>query len=136
MPDMTTIIRGLIARSSQRLSVYPEASLLEPRLDRGGEQFVENLWNSMHALAVEGSYFVAQTPTPGTGVTISSATGTSFSDTGAIVAVNNRDSAPSLGGQGRDIILDYLKLIITAAGTAGTDSHVASRLDIGARGSN
>lgn len=83
-------------------------------------------WRSFHSLAAQGALFVAQTPTPGTGVTLTPAAGTTFSDTNAIVGVNNISTS-------RDLIPLWLKLIITAAGTAGTDSHVASRLDLGVR---
>jgi hypothetical protein len=113
------------ARSIAAAPIVPDGNLGQVRGDRRGELFVENLWNSMHALAEEGSLFVAQTATPGTGITLSSATGTTFSDTQAIFGVNNVDPT-------RDVIPLWLKLIITAAGTAGTDDHFAGRLDIGA----
>lgn len=126
---------GFVGRSARTVNPQVEGSqsLSGPRLDRRMERFVENLWNSVHALAEEGSLFVAQTATPGTGIVLSSATGTTYSDTNGIVGINNLDTNPSLSGAGRNIIPLWLKLILTAAGTAGTDSHVASRLDRGAR---
>lgn len=122
---------GKVVARIQRQSDGVAAPL---RLDEAGELFVQNLFNDQKALANEGSYFVAQTPTPGTGITLTSATGVTYSDTNAILGINNVDSVVQ-GAQARSIILDYVKLIITAAGTAGTDSHAASRLDIGARAS-
>ena len=128
------VIYGSTGRIVNRIQRQPDGRIQPARLDAGGELFVENLLNDHKALAVEGSYFVAQTPTPGTGITLTSATGTSYSDTNGIVGINNLDSLGQ-GLQSCDIILDYVKVIITAAGTAGTDSHVASRLDIAARAS-
>ena len=128
------VIYGSTGRIVSRIQRQPDGRIQSARLDAGGELFVENLFNDHKALAVEGSYFIAQTPTPGTGITLTSATGTTYSDTNGIVGINNLDSIGQ-GLQSRDIILDSVKLIVTAAGTAGTDSHVASRLDIAARAS-
>src|SRR6185369_11739636 len=128
-------IKGAVGRAARRLTPLVDGNEGQPRLGRFGEQYVENLWNSLHALTQEGSLFVAQTATPGTGITLTSATGTNYSATQGIFAVNNLDTTPSLGGQGKDIIPLWLKLLITGAGTAGTDDHFASVLDIGARAS-
>jgi hypothetical protein len=56
---------------------------------------------------------------------LTSATGTTFGDTQAVFGVNNVDPT-------RDVIPLWLKMIVTAAGTAGTDDHFAGRLDSGA----
>lgn len=120
---------GLIGRSRRAITSSADGGFGPLRIDRGNELFVQNLWNSIHALVEEGSVFVAQTATPGTGITISPATGTTFSDTQATVGIQNADTVPSLNNSGRDVIPLWVKLIITAAGTAGTDDHFASRLD-------
>jgi len=119
------IENGVIQRAARAVTPSPDGNFGPLRIDRRNEAFVQNLWNSMHALAAEGSLFVAQTPTPATGIVISAATGTTYGDTQAIFGVNNLD--PAL-----DVIPLWLKLIITAAGTAGTDDHFAGRLDVGA----
>lgn len=128
----TEVNPGVVAASLANASIYNDSQQLpQPiRLDRRLEQIVENLYNGMEVVALEGSYFVAQTPTPGTGIVLTSATGTTYSDTNSILGVNNLSAAG--GPSAKFIILDYIKLIITAAGTAGTDSHVNGRLDIGA----
>jgi hypothetical protein len=113
----------------------PELTDQEMRVTRRGEQIIASLFNGMQMLAEEGSYFLAQTATPGTGIAATSATGTSFSDTQALLAIDNLDTAPYIGGQARNIILDFIMLIVTAAGTASTSAHVAHRLDTAARGS-
>lgn len=126
---------GILSRSRLNIAPTPDGRYGPVRLDRTNEMIVENLWNSLHQLAIEGSLYVATTPTPGTGITLTSATGTTYSATQGIFAVNNLDSLPSLGNVGKDIIPLWLKLIITAAGTAGTDDHFASVLDQGVRAS-
>ena len=118
------IENGAIQRSVRSITPSPDGSFGPMRLDRRNEIFVQNLWASLHALAEEGSLFVAQTPTPGTGIVLTSATGVAFADTQAIFGVNNVD--PSL-----EVIPLWLKLVITAAGTLGTDDHFAGRLDSG-----
>src|SRR5581483_4747623 len=116
---------GAIQRSVRAITASGDGNTGPLSIDRRNEAIVQNLWNSMHALATEGSLYVAQTATPGTGIVLTSATGTSFSDTQAIFGVNNTDAA-------LDVIPLWLKLVITAAGTAGTDAHFAGRLDLGA----
>jgi hypothetical protein len=135
LQGVQSILNGLVGRSQRRITPSADGDQGPPRLDRTNELYVQNLWNSLHALAAEGSLHVAQTATPGTGVTLTSATGTTYSATQGVFAVNNLDTTPSLGGQGRDHIPLWLKLIITAAGTAGTDDHFASVLDQGVRAS-
>jgi hypothetical protein len=133
MPGITALVQGILGRNLRRLNPLQDDQPAAPRLARYAEQYVASLWNSLHALADEGSLFVAQTATPGTGITLSSATGTTYAATQGIFGVNNLDTTPSLNGAGLDIIPLWLKLIITAAGTAGTDDHFAGVLDKGAR---
>lgn len=106
---------------------------IPPRWGSRGEQFVYNLWNGMQALAMEGSYYVAATATPGTGIVLSVATGTSFSDTQALVCINNTDTA---GTNGRTIHLDFIKVIVTTAPTSASSWSAAHRIDTATRGSN
>lgn len=75
-------------------------------------------------LAQEGSYFVARTPTPGTGV--SSSIRTTFSDTVPLIQIYNQDAL-------KTVELDYLKLIVTVAGASGTTFQMAGKLDTGPR---
>lgn len=123
-PPSWQIENGLVARSAQQIAASSDGNYGPMRMDRRNEQIVENLWNSTHMLAEEGSLFIAQTATPGTGITLTSATGTSFSDTQGIFGINNI-------GTDLNVIPLWLKMVITAAGTAGTDDHYAGRLDSG-----
>ena len=100
-----------------------------PRLGGRGEQFVYNLWNGMQALATEGSYWMAATATPGTGITLSVATGVAFADTQALLVLNNTDS---LGG--KTIYLDFVRVIVTTAPATATSWSCAHRIDSATRG--
>lgn len=122
---------GQFGRQRSNVPFSSDGSIGGIRIDKYNEPIIESLWNTYHMLGIEGSLFIAQTATPGTGITLTSATGTTYSDTNAIIGINNLSTGTSLSGPGLDVIPLWLKLVITAAGTAGTDSHVASRLDPG-----
>lgn len=104
------------------------------RLGGRGEQFTLNLWNGDHALAMEGSYWTAATATPGTGIALSVTTGTSFSDTQALLVLNNTDSLISAGGTGKSLYLKFVTLIVTTAPTSQTLGFFAHRIDTQTRG--
>ncbi len=96
-----------------------------------GELIAMNLWNGMQALAMEGSYWLAATATPGTGITLTVATGTSFSDTQALIVLNNTDA---VGTQSKNLYLDFITIICTATPTGTTAHFVAHRIDSAIRG--
>lgn len=131
-------VRGEAILSAPRAADDPD-SAQNARMAGRGEMYTANLFNGQAALAMEGSYFVAQTATPGTGITLSVATGTTFSDTAqAMVVINNIDLASGGGGaagQGRSIYLDFVSWVVTTVATAQTSHHIAHRLDNGLRGS-
>lgn len=104
------------------------------RLGSRGEQLTMNVWNGMEGLAMEGSLWCAQTATPGTGITLTVATGTTFSDTQALICINNTDTALSVGGTGKSIYPLLVNVICTTLPTGGAAHHVAHRLDTQTRG--
>lgn len=93
------------------------------RGDRYGEQFVTQMGVTKHPLAQEGSYFVATNPTPGTG--LASGVIAAYSATAAgLLTMYNNDVA-----NGKNIFLDYLKVIPTVAPASGTAMHFAVWVD-------
>ena len=118
--------------SEARPQPMPDTSSQEMRCDRYGNQYSVNLYNGMHALAAEGSMWIATTPTPGTGITGTAATGTSYTATQALLVLYNSENQPT-GMSGRRVILDFITLICTAAGTASTSCHLAHQVDNGNR---
>lgn len=93
-----------------------------PRGGRFGEQYNLSLVPTKHLLADEGSYFVATTPTPGTGIAMTIST--AFSDTVAMFAIKN--TAPPTDPAAKRIYLDYLRLILLGtAPTAVVSRHFA-----------
>lgn len=129
LAGVQSLLNAVFGRSARTVVPSVDGTQGPPRMDRRNELVVKSIWNTIHQLADEGSLFVATTATPGTGVTLTSATGTTYSDTQAIFGVQNQDTTQSLNGVGKDHIPLWLKLVITAAGTAGTDDHYALRLD-------
>jgi hypothetical protein len=106
-----------------------EAVYAAPRTSRRGEQFVKVIYQTLHTLSNEGSLFVAQTATPGTGVAVTPATGTSFVDTNALLGINNIDT--TIAGN-RTVIPLSLQIIVSTIGLAATSQNIAGRLDLGA----
>jgi len=97
-----------------------------------------NIWNSDHALADEGSFYVATSPTPGTGI----ATTTSVIDDAATASATHAQNVPVLyiqntADRGNDeaetIYLKYLRMIVTAAPTSATEWNASFRADSVAR---
>ena len=105
------------------------------RLAGRGEQIMMNLWNGLQGAAMEGSYWLASTLTPGTGIALSVATGTTFLDTQALLGINNTDQSTQQGGQGKSIYPDFILITVTTVPTSATSEHVAHRIDNGQRNS-
>lgn len=103
------------------------------RLGNRGEQFSLSLFNGMQALAMEGSYWIASTATPGTGIVLSVATGTTFADTQALIVLNNNDTTTA-SAIGKTIYLDFITIVCTTTPTGTTVDYVAHRIDSAVRG--
>jgi hypothetical protein len=95
------------------------------RTSRYGELITQGLAGSkMHALAGEGSYFIATNPTPGTAIAgIAAADG--LDDLEALVFLRNGAS------NDKQIHLDFILLQAAAAGTNGTNFAFAMKGDKG-----
>lgn len=93
------------------------------RRTRYGEAYTVQMLTPRHLGADEGSYFVAQNATPGTGIAKNGAI-TSFSDTNALFVLQNT-SASGATPAGKSIYLDSLTLIVTTAQAAGIAKHFA-----------
>src|SRR2546426_1070193 len=122
-------IFGITAETLTTISKVPDNNQgpgTPVRLGSRGEQFAMNLWNGSQALAMEGSYWIAATATPGTGIVLSVATGTTFADTQALLCINNTDA---VSAQGKNIYLDFITVICTTAPTNTTADFVAHRID-------
>lgn len=118
-------LRGLVsALMKPALNPDSQSTDVGVRMGRYGEIDVVGRPATKRALLEEGSYFVARTPTPGTGV--SHTVSASFSDTVPFLQVYN--SSTNL-----NVELDYLKLIVTVAGASGTTFQLAGKLDTGQR---
>lgn len=72
------------------------------------------------AANIMGNYFRFGSPTPGTGIAMGIQT--SFSDTANVLAL-------LYNGGDKRVVMDFLKLICTAAGTTTTSAHLAIKID-------
>ena len=66
---------------------------------------------SVQQFAVEGSFWITQTPTPGTGVSVTTATQVAFGATAPAFLIRNTAAAG-----GKDIIIKRLRLIVVGTG--------------------
>ena len=111
---------GIVSRN--RPQAWPDRAEGRFRLGRYGEQLSQSLTPTKHQLAEEGSYFVATTPTPGTGIAMTIST--AFADTVAMFAIKN--IADPANPASKWIYLDYLRLILLGtAPTAVVSRHFA-----------
>lgn len=74
--------------------------------------------------AIEGSHFIARNPTPGTGI-VGHAAPTTLDDTKPLLVIKNNAAVSS----GINIILDYIRLRLTTAGTASTNVRFDIKTD-------
>ncbi len=96
------------------------------RSTRYGELVTYPLFGSkLYEAAQEGSYFVATNATLGTAIA-GKAAPTTLADTAALMFLRN-DSANN-----RQLMLDYILLMVAAAGTNGTDWQFSMQGDTGA----
>lgn len=90
-----------------------------------GEQIAYQTGKGAYAYADEGSYFISRNPTIGTGIA-------------GIAAADGAEGLENLfylynGSGTKRIYLDYLRLVVTAAGASGTTTQFVSVLDTAAR---
>ena len=131
MPSLPVLNRAIVAEALANSPMNVDQSEVSLRTARRGELVMVSLFgNGNQQVALEGSYFIAATATPGSGITASAATGVAFSDTQGILTIFNND-APG----GKRIILDFINIIITTAPGASTSVAVAHKVDSGNRGS-
>lgn len=108
----------------------PQGQPTSPYVQRStlyGDASVQSLIGSrLLALADEGSYFVATNPTPGTPIA-GKAAPTTLADTAALISFFNGNPASSK----KRMYLDFILLMVTAAGTSSTNFNLAVKGDTG-----
>lgn len=87
-----------------------------------GQEITGHIFPSKHFLADEGSYFVTTNPTPGSSLLYMLQT--AFSDTVPFLYLQNNDS-----GGGKNLYLDYIKLICTVSPASTTQAFSAVKID-------
>lgn len=125
---------NVIVQEALRGKVYrelPSANLdgsdAYARLGRYGEVRTQPLTSTKHALAEEGSYYVAVNATISTGITIGGDTQTAWVVTTPSIVLYNGASTTSTSA--KSIIPDYIKMLVTSAGTAAAAFHYAVAID-------
>lgn len=111
------ILKGWVSRILPQAEQDNDGAVV--RLGRYGDVYTIGGVRKQHALADEGSYFVANNG--GTGVA-TAATPTAFSDTAPMLSLYNSDSPGNQSA--KRVHLDFVKLMETAAGTAGVTFRV------------
>jgi hypothetical protein len=109
-------------------TVYSEGMPAAIRVSHRGDLMTMPLGKPRIALVDEGKYFIAKNPTPGTGIAGIAASG-AFADAESTLLLKNTNSV----GSGKRICLDYLRLLVTAAGADGSDHRYVTKTDVGDR---
>ena len=123
------LLKGIVSRLLPQISADGTESERAPRMSRYGEFFVSLMAMTKHPLAQEGTYFVAENPTLGTGA--AGGVLAAFADaTAAFVIQNTLD--PSIPNQ-PNIDLDVMKLMYTVAPASATGLRYAIKLDNASR---
>ncbi len=121
MSDVNTKVLGLDRSIPTPVG---QNTLSLTRGTRFGEPIVAPLGSKMYAYADEGSYFLATNPTMGTGIA-GIAASTSFDATETLLLIRNTSST-------KRVYLDFIDLVVTAAGSSGTTTGFSMTTDRGA----
>lgn len=124
MAGIEAFLKGWVSRMLPQAEQDNDPGIV--RLGRFGDVWTIGGVRKNHALADEGSYFVANNS--GTGVATAAAP-TSFSDTAPMLTLFNTDSAGNQNS--KRVHLDFIKLMETAAGTAGVSFRVQIKIGTG-----
>ena len=115
--------------SRERPQGYVDTSDLSNRGGRYGEQYAIPLHSPRHALADEGSYFVAVNATPGTGIAVTG-TITTFTDSGTTCGnLFMKNTESKTASVPKRVYLDYIKLITVAGAATATTWMYAIVID-------
>ena len=95
------------------------------RTNKKGEQIVAPSGDMLTRVCMDGTYFSAVNPTMGTGIAAS--VQATFVATNALAVIRNMDTTAL--PTGKQVQLDYMRLICTAAGTGTTAMDMAIVID-------
>lgn len=115
-----------VSRFLSSIGIAPDNTAAQMRLNHRGEQMTAPA--GALGFAVEGALFTYLTPTPGTGVALTTATQTAFLATAPNILIRNTNP---VGGP--DLILRKLRLLVTGAGTALTSLEGMAVVDTASR---
>ena len=124
MPVFAQNIKGRASRAIPQ--AVPDTNSIDIRTDRYGNQTVQPLHGKKHALADEGSYFVA-TSVAGTPVAMTASI-TSFAETAGAVGVTFFIKNTEARG-GKRVYLDQIKLLTSVVPTGATSWQYALVID-------
>ncbi len=119
--------QGVVARVKTFFGLMPDgsqSSLSGYRVGSRGEQYVLSSVPTKALLAQEGSYFTANNNQSGLAT---AASPNAFSATNPFILLTNGATANTI------VVPDYIALVPTAAGTAGSDIQCAITKDVSAR---
>lgn len=120
-----SLIKGKVARELPTSDIDGARDGEPLRIAQYGEAVVMPLASKGLVAADEGSHFIATNPTPGTGIATIAALA-SLVDTSPFILIRNDNPVATVKTR---IYLDYLKLVCTAVGTAGTAVRYAIKTD-------
>jgi hypothetical protein len=96
------------------------------RINHRGDQVVQAIGKPVYGLVDQGAYYIARSPTPGTGVA-SIVAADAYDDLETFLFLRNS----ATDGTGSRIYLDYLTIRVTVAGSSGSTTNFFSKIDNG-----
>jgi hypothetical protein len=121
---MTDTNIRVVGRDRSAPTAGNQGEYLPVRATRFGEMMTAPLDSKMYGRVDDGSYFIATNPTMGTGIA-GIAASTSYDATEHLLHLRNTSTTKRL-------YLDFIDLVVTAAGAAGTTTGFTMVLDQGA----
>lgn len=125
MSAAKALIQGFVGRLLPQMFIDDRDDAKPVRLKRYGEVNVSEFDASLYGYCEEGSFIVATSPTPGTGLTWGfAAAWQTYLDTAPLIYIQNDEPAG-----GKSLYMGWIKLITTQATTATTSVQFAGVLD-------
>lgn len=115
MLSPSALVRGIVARYLPQANVDSPQVDVPPRFARYGEQYIVPLMRKQHALADEGSYFIANNNAQA-GILSTPATGFVATTPAAIIYNGDSPTSPNY----KRVYLDFLNLVTTVVGSAAS----------------
>jgi hypothetical protein len=122
-----------LGRRSALPAISPEGVYVPDRASLYGEKYVHPIGAFRHALAAEGSYFIAHNPTNDAATTLAGHAAPVLADADATMTKPFIHARNADGSTSKKLVqIDFIEIEVVTAGASGTSANWAAQLDSGA----